>query len=114
MKADAKRCAKTVHRGHNAWYGYPCKFPAIIERNGKWWCKRHDPDNVAKKNAERSDKWKAQWEAEKAAIEDKNKRLDAYPRLVAELKRLCVEIPKQFGDGKPFDNALLRELGELE
>lgn len=38
---------------------------------------------------------------------------NAYPRLVAELKRLCVEIPAQMG-GKPVSNALLRDLGELE
>lgn len=36
---------------------------------------------------------------------------NAYPRLVAELKRLCVEIPAQLG-APPMKNALLRELGE--
>lgn len=39
------------------------------------------------------------------------KACNAYPRLVAELKRLCVEIPAQLG-GKPMTNNLLRELGE--
>lgn len=36
---------------------------------------------------------------------------NAYPRLVNELKRLCVEIPAQLG-APPMKNALLRELGE--
>lgn len=36
----------------------------------------------------------------------------AYPRLVEELQRLCVEIPKQLGSNKPMSNGLLRELGE--
>ena len=37
---------------------------------------------------------------------------NAYPRLVAELKRLCRDIPKQLGSNIPFDNDLLRELEE--
>lgn len=37
---------------------------------------------------------------------------NAYPRLVAELQRLCVAIPKQLGSNKPMSNALLHELGE--
>lgn len=36
---------------------------------------------------------------------------NAYPRLVAELQRLCVEIPAQLG-APPMKNVLLRELGE--
>lgn len=36
---------------------------------------------------------------------------NAYPRLVAELKRLCTEIPAQLG-APPMRNNLLRELGE--
>lgn len=36
---------------------------------------------------------------------------NAYPRLVAELRRLCVEIPAQLG-APPMKNALLREIGE--
>mgnify|MGYP001590545917 CR=1 FL=1 len=42
------------------------------------------------------------------------KRNDAYPKLIAELKRLCIEIPKQLGSNQPMTNALLRELGEVE
>ena len=40
------------------------------------------------------------------------KRYDAYPLLVAELKRLCVEIPKLLGSATPMKNDLLRALGE--
>jgi hypothetical protein len=38
--------------------------------------------------------------------------VNSYPKLVAELRRLCVEIPKQLGSDQPMTNALLRELGE--
>ena len=37
---------------------------------------------------------------------------NAYPRLVAELKRLCVEIPRMLGSNQTMKNDLLRELGE--
>ena len=33
-------------------------------------------------------------------------------KLVAELKRLCSEIPRQLGSNKPMTNDLLRSLGE--
>lgn len=38
---------------------------------------------------------------------------NAYPKLVAELKRICVEVPRQLGSDLPWTNDLLRELGEL-
>ena len=53
-------------------------------------------------------------ERERLLQVEKDRRANAYPRLVAELKRLCVEIPRQLGSDTPFSNDLLRELGELE
>jgi hypothetical protein len=38
--------------------------------------------------------------------------VNAYPRLVAELQRLCKELPALLGESKPMPNNLLRELGE--
>jgi len=54
------RCSKTV------WYGsgFPsrqCSRTESVERNGKPWCKQHDPERVAVKRKERSEAFDRKW-----------------------------------------------------
>lgn len=45
--------------------GHMCAKPATIERDGKWWCKAHDPEHVKAKRAS----WHAKYQAEPASDE---------------------------------------------
>ncbi len=36
-------CCASVPMKTNFYRPRPCKFKACVERNGKWYCKRHDP-----------------------------------------------------------------------
>jgi uncharacterized Zn finger protein (UPF0148 family) len=53
---EKHQCSKRVYRG-----GYmgstPCTRYGVVERNGKWYCRQHDPVAVAEHNAERQAKW---------------------------------------------------------
>jgi hypothetical protein len=39
--------------------GEPCRANATVQENGKWWCKRHAPSNVAKRGKAKSEQWSA-------------------------------------------------------
>lgn len=60
-------CSKRVYSG-NRWDfgGHMCRNKAAVERHGKWWCKRHDPEaEKAREERERA-KWRAEDERKKS------------------------------------------------
>jgi ferric-dicitrate binding protein FerR (iron transport regulator) len=62
-----KQCCKRVfpRERWGAFHEYNCTKPAIIERNGKWYCKIHDPEYVDAKNKEKHERWNAEAEAQR-------------------------------------------------
>ncbi len=55
-----ERCSR------RSWTGYDyssCPHKAKVERNGQWYCGRHDPEAVAAKRKARHAKWDAEWAA---------------------------------------------------
>jgi hypothetical protein len=49
-----RHCSKMVFTGlRHDWGGHGCTRKASIERDGKWWCRLHDPEVMAKKSRER-------------------------------------------------------------
>lgn len=45
--------------------GHQCVKPFAVERDGKLYCKIHDPEYVARKRAEQDARWKAKSDADK-------------------------------------------------
>ena len=43
------------------WHSHPCGKTAKFERDGKWYCSRHDPVAITEKRAARYTKWDAEW-----------------------------------------------------
>jgi len=57
------RCSKRIY-GSRMMRAVTCLRAGIIERNGKLWCKQHDPDNVAAKRKALNAKGQAEHEAQ--------------------------------------------------
>ena len=60
---DKKQCCIMVSPPDRwgAFQQHKCRNNALIERNDKWYCKIHDPEYIAKKEAERRAKYDEQW-----------------------------------------------------
>ena len=51
-----QRCEERVSRQGDYWHTYQCSREAVVERNGKWYCKVHDPQYRAQKQKVRDAK----------------------------------------------------------
>ena len=86
--AKAEECCAEVFRGYHY---YPCGKKGKVQRNGKWYCGRCDPDKVAAREAERQAKWDAElkaYEAERKAERIRDARAAAFPAIVEALREL--------------------------
>jgi hypothetical protein len=54
-KVDLGRCVETVY-DESGWHKHNCLRNAVVERNGKRYCKRHDPEEVRSRRAKREAK----------------------------------------------------------
>ncbi len=55
------KCSKSVCGG---WPYYPCSKKAVVEYDGKPYCKIHDPKHIEEKIIKRNARWKSEWELE--------------------------------------------------
>ena len=69
---EKERCSAQVYHPQGWGRFYGCERKAVIERDGKPYCKIHDPEYVAKKGAEKQ----AQWDKER------DERLAVYERRI--------------------------------
>ena len=80
MNAKEKhQCKKEVWRDRPYYKYTMCKTPATIERDGGWFCKRHDPEEIAAMKAEKEASW-----AKERAVSRANARLYAAMRHFCE------------------------------
>ena len=79
-RPDYSRCAEEVHRGYS--------FHQCTRKNGHGphgaWCKQHDPIAVKAKADAAKAKWRAEWDAKKAA---------------ADFQKACIDAVKAIADG---------------
>ena len=61
-------CCKRIYGSSRAEVFNPhqCRLKAVVEKDGKFYCKRHDPINVEKRRKELGEKWDKRWAAESA------------------------------------------------
>ncbi|HUW43583.1 MAG TPA: hypothetical protein VMV95_01300 [Bacillota bacterium] len=58
MKKEIKeQCNKIVY-GHLLWHSYQCQKKAVVKREGKFYCKIHDPEYIKIKEKKREEKYK--------------------------------------------------------
>jgi hypothetical protein len=58
-----KRCVETVYPNdqYGSFHGHQCNKMGIIKRDGKWYCKIHDPEYIKEKHLKLRDKWDKQY-----------------------------------------------------
>lgn len=61
------RCTRIVRSGWN--YKTPCSRRGIVERDGRKYCKQHDPVAIAERNRLKDEEWNAARRAEKARLD---------------------------------------------
>ena len=52
---EKKQCSKKIW---DVWSDHPCNINAIIERDGKLYCKIHDPEYIKEKDRKAEEKYK--------------------------------------------------------
>jgi hypothetical protein len=111
---ERKRCSRRVYDGTRADFGgHPCQTNATVEVDGKWFCGKHSPEGVAKREAKFQERLKARqqadserWEREK----QRAKRAASYEKLVALLVESREGMSKDWIERR---DALRTELGEI-
>lgn len=65
----ARACAELIRVKGSGWRPQyrPCARKAAVERNGKWYCKQHDPEAVAARDAAKRAKWDEEWKLKEEA-----------------------------------------------
>lgn len=59
-----QKCSERV-RSEGRWLSFhQCPRPGSVERDGKFFCKQHDPVAVRSKRAARDARWKSEWDTE--------------------------------------------------
>ncbi len=67
MAEQKRQCSANRHArdAYESWHTQKCENHAVVEREGKWYCRIHDSEYVKAKLA----KLQAKWDAEHAANE---------------------------------------------
>lgn len=67
MAQNRHQCCKRIYSGAR-WDigGHPCARNATVQQDGRWWCSMHTPEAVARQEAAKDARWRAEREAEEA------------------------------------------------
>lgn len=79
-------CAQVSARG--GWHHYQCSRKGVIERDGKWYCRQHDPPVAKARQAAARKRDKDKFEADIAARD----AVRNYPKVLAELAALRLQL----------------------
>lgn len=93
MTQDTRQCSVRISKGYSAYDNPLCHKPAVVERDGKWFCRIHDPEYIKAKQA----KWQADFDkkfyAEQERAELRTARATATRGLtLTELRRVTPEL----------------------
>lgn len=80
---EKHNCSQDVYPKERwgSFHPYKCNKPAVIERDGKWYCKIHDPVYRKSKQKGLTAKWDAKWDAEKKQMRLQSAAPDMYEAL---------------------------------
>lgn len=63
--ADGPKCCKRIFGKYSPFHGSPCSRKGVVERDGKWYCRQHDPEAVKARRLASDAKYEAEWAAER-------------------------------------------------
>lgn len=79
---DETRCGKQVQSDGMGFHYHQCQRKGVVEHEGKWYCKQHDPKEVARRREAQTKKWNAEWAAKQARWKREEARASAYPLML--------------------------------
>lgn len=85
-------------RSSDGWHTYRCSREGVIEREGKFYCRQHDPVAVKARHDARDAKWEAEWAAQTAARAAAKAAAERQARLAA-LAELAVPVLREIAKG---------------
>jgi len=92
-------CSTKIHGDYRDVSGaiYPCRRPATVQRDGKWYCWQHDPERVKADKEKRRAAWNAKADRQTAIwkCRARNTKLAALvtPELAELLEQLAIHVP---------------------
>jgi len=97
-------CSATIYRDGGGWGGRACSRRASIDRNGKWFCKTHDP--VAKKERSQAS-YEVYSRKTNVDIEISNIRAEIIRRASAlpEFAEVCQKLDALYAEKKQLSEA---------
>ena len=57
------QCSKQIYANYSR---HPCSRKGVVEREGKFYCKQHDPVRIKTREERRNRKWNQEWAEAKA------------------------------------------------
>lgn len=91
MSKDTAGYAKMVSEPPFYLHEHPCRRKGIIERDGKLWCRQHDPEAVKVKREKQQTKLDAEFDASR----EKYRRLGAEAFACDGIKLMAIEQARQ-------------------
>ena len=82
---DAERCVETVSANWRDGGAHSGERRGVIERDGKLYCRQHDPGARIEKQVARQAAWEAQWRSERDDLRIRDHRLATWDALLAAL-----------------------------
>ncbi len=99
FKSEKIRCSEKVFGSSrfDSFNPHQCMLNAVVVRDGKWYCKKHDPIEIKKKSEEKTKLWNKQWKEK----EENWHRDDLMKKILG--KKTTQELEKM---AKEMDNGL--------
>ena len=100
------QCSKQIYAN---WSRHPCSRKGIVEREGKFYCKQHDPVRIKDQEEKQNRKWDQEWAEAKAKRDHINACVRAIesiggdPGIVGELVSRSRQVIQRFSDETVLD-----------
>ena len=93
---DPTKCYKTIYSSDIFYSGHQCERKPVVTRDGRPYCKIHDPEYIKIKNAKWQAKWDKKWAERKirgALAEARQKAIEGLT--LEELKQVTPHLIRQ-------------------
>ena len=87
------------HKRYDLWGVKFCGATAKIERDGNWYCKRHDPVLVKAKQDERNKAWEAEFQEKKKDSDYRYHCIQAFQSAASRLGISALDLAEALQDG---------------
>lgn len=111
MTDEQKRqCSEAVVPSgtYGAFHEHPCRIRATVERNGQWYCKKHDPVAVKERKDRHEKLWEQRWKHQRDRERIENAAIQCAPnllkavKLVLALNKMEPNVPPPEIGGEPW------------